>query len=126
MAFALTNKVFATPDDTFVPKAHFELADQTAAVNTDTTIVGLKWIRVRILNKSGKTNAQTVSWAVRVGTGTGVTNPEVVATSPTYTFVTGDTNLTWDVVAYSQTGFQSFNITPTNSAGTASYDVMVD
>jgi|SRR6266850_1213967 len=126
MAFALTNKVYATPDDTFQPKCHFELADQTAASTKDTTIAGLKWFRVRILVKSGLTNAQAVLFSVRVGTGSGLTSPELVAVSPTYTFVTGDTNLCWDYVGYSQTGFQSFSVTPTNTGGTASYDVMFD
>lgn len=125
-AFAITNKVFATPDGMYMPSVHKELADQTTVGNTDLGVVGLKWFRIRIMVKSGMANGNTVIFTVRVGTGAGVTAPELILTSPTITFVTGDTNLFWEAIAASNAGFQSFKITFTNSGGAASADVMVD
>lgn len=126
-AFALTNLTFPALEGPMLPVTRKQLADQTAAVNTDMGVVGLKWIRVRILIKSGMANTNTVLFAVRVGTGSGVTNPELVATSATYTFVTNDTNICIvDLLGFSQNGFQSFKVTPTNGGGAASYDILAD
>ena len=127
MAFALTNKSQISPNAPGQGGAfHVELADQTAVSAQNTAIVGLKFIRVRVMIKSGMANTNTALFVVRVGTGAAVTGPEIVAVSPTYTWLTGDTNLTWEGYGYSQTGFQSFKIDVTNGTGTASFDVMVD
>jgi len=127
MAFALTNKSQLNPSAPGQPGVlHYEFADQTAISAQNTGVAGLKFIRVRILIKSGMANTNTALFAVRVGTSTAVTGPELVALSPTYTFVTNDTNLTWEGYGYSQTGYQSFKIDVTNGTGTASFDAIVD
>lgn len=129
MAFAMTNKAqinYNAPGQG-AAKLHYELADQVAAGTlTDTAIAGLKFARVRIVVKSGMANGNTILWMLRVDNAEALGSPELVYTSPTYTFVTNDTNLTHEFVAFSETGFRAFKLTATESGGTAVFDVMVD
>lgn len=124
--YTITNKVFANPEGMFLPSVRKELADQTAVAATDLGVVGLKWIRVRVIIKSGMANTNTAIFLVRVGTGATVVAPELTLTSPTITFVTGDSRLLWDGIGWSNAGFQSFKIDVTNSGGAAVFDVQVD
>ena len=127
MAFAITNKAWDRMDFQGVPAVHVELADKNADVSAaDLGIVGLKFMKGRIVCKSGLTNGQTANWAIRVGTGASLTAPEIIAQSPTYTFVTGDGTFTWEFIGWSNNGFQSYSIDVTNSGGTAVFDVLFD
>lgn len=128
MAFAITNK---TPFPTNAPGQpgvlHYELADQVAAGTlTDTAIDGLKFIRVRLVVKSGMTDGQTFTYRVKVDNAANLGTPEVVAWSPTLTFATDDALLEHTVYGISQTGFRAFRIIGTNVGGTAVYDAYVD
>ncbi len=82
MAFGITNKADVVPISLGIPAAHKELADQTATTSTvDTTIVGLKWAKVRVYVKTFGTlaAADTFRATLQVGTGAAITNPENIA-----------------------------------------------
>lgn len=129
MAFALTNgapfPVNAVPVKTTAQ--HFELADQGAAGTlTDTAVAGYKFIRVRLVIKSGLGNGNSFTFRVKVDNAAALASPEVVAFSPTMAFATNDTYLSCEVYGASETGFRYFQIVGTDSGGTAVYDAFVD
>lgn len=111
-----------------IPAAHSEQVDKTIStpVTVDTGVVGLKYIRCAILVKSGMSNGNTIRFVLRTGTGAAVTSPEVVWTSPIYTFVTGDTNLIVVGEGFSNAGFQSYTLSAVQSGGAAVVDAIFD
>jgi hypothetical protein len=129
MAFAITNKLFPSPEATYIPANHKEIADITASQsNINTGIVGNKWIRVRIYVKSfgTLTAADVFTASIQVGTGASVTAPEDVA-QVSRTVQTNDTTLNIDMQGASQAGFQSYNILiATSSSHSFTGDIMVD
>ena len=134
MAFAITNKNFATPDAAWIPSCHFEteitmVSSTIAAATQNTGIVGLKWIRVRANLKTlgGIAAGETFVISVQAGTGAAVTAPEQIAFR-SVTMQTGDLTITQDVIGWSQNGFQSYIVTcaSSGSARTGVVDVMVD
>lgn len=128
MAFAITNKAQMNPAAPGQPGVlHYELADQAAAGTlTDTGIAGLKFIRVRGLMKSGITNGENVLFKVKVDDNGALASPETVAQTAGLLWITGDTNLTFEVNGWSQTGFRYFKIVGTDSAGASVTDFIVD
>lgn len=126
MAFAIVNKRYEDRSFVGVPAVHKEVADATAIAATDLGVVGLLWLKGRVVIKSGMANTNTAIFTVRVGTGAALTAPELVHVSPTMTFVTGDGTITHEFVAFSNNGFQSYKVDVTNSGGTASFDFMLD
>ncbi len=126
MAFAITNKAML-PTESPAVKFRAELADDGATgVVTDMGVAGLKHLRVRLMIKSGMSNTNTFLFNVRVDTVIGMSSPEMVINVPAVTFVTNDTNITFDVYGWSETGFQYVQINGTDSGGTAVYDAIVD
>jgi len=134
MAFAITNKQFATPDAAWIPAAHLEveltMVSSTIASSTiNTTIAGLKWIRVRANLKTlgGIVAGETLVISVMAGTGAAVTAPEQIAFGSA-TMQTGALSITMDLFGWSQNGYQSYIVTAASSgsARTGVVDVMVD
>lgn len=129
MAFSLTNSApFPLNAPPMKSSAqHFELADQGAAGTlTDTGVVGLKFIRVRLVVKSGLGNGNSFSYVVKVDDAAALASPEQVAYQMVMTFATNDTLLCSEVYGVSQTGFRYFKIIGSDSGGTAVYDAYVD
>lgn len=129
MAFALTNKKpFPTNAPAMETAAqHFELADQGAAgTETNTGVAGNKFIRVRLVVKSGLANTNSFAFKVKVDNAASMASPELVAFQPAMVFDTNDTYLISNVFGSSETGFQYFKIIGTDSGGTAVYDAYVD
>ena len=128
MAFAIVNKSQQNINAPGQPGVlHYELADQGAAgTETNTGVVGLKFIRVRLMVKSGLANTNSFAFQVAVDNNASMASPEKVAYQPAMVFVTNDTNLCTEVIGWSQTGFQYFKIVGTDSGGTAVYDAIVD
>lgn len=128
MAFTLVNKTpFPTAAVGEAGVLHYELADQGATGDLkDTGIADCKFIRVRLVVKSGMGNTNTFTFRVKVDNTAALASPEVVAWSPTMTFVTNDTLLSIELYGASQTGFRYFQILGTDSGGTAVYDAYVD
>lgn len=135
MAFAITNKTFANPEGSYNPAAHKELADLTMSSSTigsgtiNTGIVGLKWIRVRVYLKTlgGIAAGETVVVTVQAGTGAAITGPEQIA-HKSITMLVNDLTMCFDVLGYSQAGFQSYAVTVSSSGSsrTGVADVMID
>lgn len=125
MAYTVLNTVSLPTEFVGLPSVQQKPTGVTSVSATDLGTSGLRFIRVRIVVNSGMANTNTAIFVVRVGTGTGVTAPEVVITSPTLTFVTGDSKITWEGYGYSNNGFQSYSISVTNSGGTANFDALV-
>ena len=128
MAFELTNKAQFDRRAPGQPGVlHYELADQDASGTlTDTGVAGCKFIRARIMVKSGLSSTNTAAFSIAVDNAAGGTSPERVAWADEAAFVTGDTNLTFDLWGWSNTGFRAFKITGTDSGGTMAYDAIVD
>ena len=128
MAFAITNKSQINPTASGQAGVlHYELADQVAAgTETDIADAGCKFIRVRLMVKSGMTNGHTFKFCVAVDNDDTMATPERIAFSPLMSFVTNDTYLTCEVFGWSETGFTTFRIIGTNGSGTAVYDALVD
>lgn len=125
MAFAMVNTVMTVPPS-FVPAVSIRLADQTADIAAqDMGIAGLKTLRGRITAKSGIANTEVFSFVVRVDTVVGMTSPELIYSSATYTAVTGDVKVVMDFLANSDEGFQFVNLDVTN-AGTWTFDVILE
>jgi hypothetical protein len=102
------------------------VADQTAdqtALNLG--VAGLKYLRGRIFAKSGIANTETFAFNVRVDTVVGMTSPELIYQSPTYTAVTGDVAVCMDFEGCSEDGFQFVSIVVTN-AGTWTFDLVLE
>lgn len=125
MAFATTNKVLTVPS-AWVPTAIKELADQTADIAAqDMGLAGLKFLRGRLVAKSGIANAETFSVIIRVDTVVGMTSAELIYTSPLYTAVTGDSKVVIDFAGASEEGFQFVNVDVLN-AGTWTFDLILE
>lgn len=102
------------------------LADQTAdIVGQNMGVAGLKYIKGRIMAKSGIANTETFSFIVRLDTVVGMTSPELVYQSPTFTAVTGDVKVNMEFEGWSEEGFQFVSIDVTN-AGTWTFDVILE
>lgn len=134
MAFAITNtKVNSGFYTTGVPStattsgtSQVRLADQTADVAAqDMGIAGLKYLKGRIYAKSGIANSETFSFVVRVDTVVGISSPELIYSSPTYTAVTGDVGVCMDFEGWSEDGFQYVNLDVTNT-GSWTFDVILE
>ena len=125
MAFAITNKTTTFPTE-FVPVVHKELADQTSDITAlDMGVAGLKFLRGRIVAKSGIDNTETFSFLVRLGATASLNPSELVYVSPTYTGFTTDTRAIFNFYASSELGFQYVNVDVTN-AGTWTFDVILE
>lgn len=129
MAFAMTNVNLTLPTAVAtVPAYKVQLADQGAS-GTETDLGAgtvCKYIRGRVVVKSGLSNGNTFTFRVLVDDAASVASPERVYTSPAMAFVTNDTYLSQDFTAASQTGFRYFKIVGTDSGGTAVYDAVVE
>lgn len=135
MAFSIVNKQFAPGEAAFIPACHQELADLTMSSSTvtsstiNTGIVGLKWIRVRLVLKTlgGLAAGETLQVTVQAGTGAAITAPEQVASANTL-MRTGDTFIDLETLGFSNNGFQSYAVTVSTSGSsrTSVVDVMVD
>src|SRR3972149_3388158 len=124
MAFAIANKVTPLPTE-WVAAARVELADQTADIAAqDMGIAGLRFLRGRLVAKSGIANTEAFSFVFRVDTVVGMTSPEMVYSSSTYTAVTNDVKAIFDFYATSEEGFQFVNFDITN-AGTWTFDLIL-
>lgn len=128
MAFAITNKAQISP---VAPGQagvlHIEQADQVVAGTlVDTGVAGLKFIRVRGLVKSGLGNGNSVLYKVKVDNDGALASPETVGQTAGLIWITNDTNLTFEVYGWSETGFRYVQIVGTNSGGTAVADYMID
>lgn len=124
MAYATTNQCMEQRNFT-APKVT-TLADQTAdTAALDLGVAGLKFVRGRIVAKSGIANTETFSFVIRVDTVVGMTSPELIYSSPTYTAVTGDSKVIMDFEGASEEGFQFLNLDVTN-AGTWTFDVLIE
>lgn len=122
MAFAITNLTEFAPD-AIGQSARVTLADQTAdTAAQDMGVANLKWLKIRIVAKSGIANTETFSYVLRVDTVVGMTSPELIYVSPTYTAITGDAKVTMEGYGFSEDGFQFVNLDVTN-AGTWTFDV---
>jgi len=125
MAFAIANKVTTLPTE-WVAAARVELADQTADIAAqDMGIAGLRFLRGRLVAKSGIANTEAFSFVIRVDTVVGMTSPEMVYSSSTYTAVTNDVKAIFDFYATSEEGFQFVNFDITN-AGTWTFDLILE
>jgi len=134
-AFAITNLNFALWDSAWIPACHQELADLTMSSSTvtsstiNTGIVGLKWIRVRLVLKTlgGLAAGETLAVTVQAGTGAAITAPEQIASESTI-MRTGDTFINLEALGFSNNGFQSYAVTVSTSGSsrTSVVDVMVD
>lgn len=134
MAFELDNtKLNAKHYTSGVPSSsttsgtgQLRVADQTAdqtALNLG--VAGLKYLKGRILAKSGIANTETFTFNVRVDTVVGMTSPELIYQAPTYTAVTGDVAVCMDFEGWSEDGFQYVSIDVTN-AGTWTFDLILE
>lgn len=132
MAFAMTNVgKLPTADAAAIPLLVVKQYDKGATgTEIDTTIATCKFLRGRIMVKSGLGNTNTATFKVGVGTATGLfggtATTEVVATSPTLIFTTNDTYLNWEFCAAAQTPFQYVEIKGTNGSGTMVYDLYLE
>jgi hypothetical protein len=140
MAFAMTNRLFATGDAAYLPApAHSEREFTLAAgVNTpiieNTTTPGLKWVRFKFNVKvmTGLVAGSQVVVTVVGGTGAAITNPEQIA-QRIVRMETGDLSINGEAIGSSQNGFQSYKVlisTLTTAGAPLSIapvvDVMVD
>ena len=124
MAYTITNDDYADPSFSPMPACHQELADQTLVAGALTTttvntgIAGLKWARLRGIIKTlgdyGGTDTMRIS--LQVGTGAALTGPVTIA-QKTLTFTTGDTAQTFDLMGWSNAGFQSWTVIIAGSGG---------
>lgn len=120
-AFDITNLRRASPHGSFYPA--IRLADQTADITAqDMGVANLKHLRGRVVAKSGIANGETFALVIRVDTVVGMTSPELIYSSATYTAVTGDVKCCFDFDAFSEEGFQFVNVDVTN-AGTWTFDI---
>jgi hypothetical protein len=133
MAFSLSNGVdtrFLQTPDSFIPRAHFELADLTATSSAqDTTIAGLKWVRLRGRCKTIGTlvAGDVVTVSVIGGTGAAVTSPEGLGQSSYTVSASGETVFDIpDITGWSKNGFQSFKVDIRFSAHSGTFDFFVD
>lgn len=125
MAFAMVNKVTTFPTE-FIPLVHVELADQTAdTVAQDMGVVGLKFLRGRIVAKSGIAATELFSVIIRVDDVVGMTSAEVVYQSTAYTAIANDVKYVLDFYCTSDDGFRFVNVDVTN-AGTWTFDLILD
>ena len=134
-AQTITNIGYADRPASWIPACHSELADQTLVGGTLTTttvntgIAGLKWIRVRGIIKTlgGFSAAETMRISVQAGTGAAITSPTQIA-QIILTMETGDTALTFEMVGWSNAGFQSYAIiiTCSDGAGISVLDIITD
>jgi hypothetical protein len=122
--FDMTNVRKASPAGVFFPS--LRLADQLADIAAqDMGVAGLKHLKGRIVAKSGIANAETFSFVIRVDTVVGMSSPELIFQSPTYTAVTGDVKACIDFDCFSEEGFQFVNVDVTN-AGNWTFDLLLE
>jgi hypothetical protein len=132
MAFEIVNMApLPTADSAAIPVFVTQQYDQVAAgTEIDTGIADNKFVRGRILVKSGLADTQSATFQVGVGAATGLHGgsaaTEVVATSPTLVWNTGDSDLSWDFCAAAQTPFQYVEVLGTNGSGTMVYDMRLE
>lgn len=124
MAFEITNKRRASPSGVYSPRV--ELADQIGDVAAqDMGVAGLKHLRGRLVAKAGIAATETFTLRIRVDTVVGMTSPELIYQSPTYTAVAGDVKACMDFEAFSEEGFQFVNLDVDN-AGAWTFDVILE
>jgi len=122
--FDMTNTRRASPHGSYFPS--LRLADQSADIAAqDMGAAGLKHLHGRIVAKSSIGNTETFSVIVRVDTVVGMTSPELIYSSPTYTAVTGDAKVCIDFEAFSEEGFQFVNLDVVN-AGAWVFDLVLE
>lgn len=113
MAQSITNKAPFPSTVLGIPVCHTELADQAATTAvTNTGVAGLQFARARVRIKTLGTivvGTDTITVTLQVGTGSGLTNPQNIA-SVSITTQTGDTEYCFDLDGWSQTGFQSWKV----------------
>lgn len=137
MAFAITNTRLAAPEtilqggvttaQTTSGTSQVRLADQNADVAAQNMgVAGLHYLKGRLMIKSGMSNTNTFAFVVRVDTVVGMSSPELIYSSPTYTFITNDDTINIDFEGWSEDGFQFVNFDLTNSGGTAVFDLILE
>lgn len=127
MAYAITNKQFASPSAAWIPALHVDNADKTASITgVNTGVVGNKWMRVRVYVKTFGTLAAADTLTVQVQVGVTSTPNEVIAYEEVL-LPTNCTALVIDLFGASELGFQYYEILFTaSSSHSFTADVMVD